>query len=165
MEVLRFPSDEHLKNLRQRLTNGKFELTTVFTDQETWFYYAYDYGFRRVKFQTRDDVIGNDLDKRWYNADMAAAAEIYYSRKLGFKPPDIEPSIYREHSDEEISKVGRAVRIACQNIAKWADRSKRAFAVPKPVSAEAYGVSAKPKAEWQDDDAIRRNAQALGLTS
>jgi hypothetical protein len=165
MEVLRFPSDAHLKNLRQRLTNGKFELTTVFTDQETWFYYAYDYGFHRVKFQTRDDVIGNDLDKRWYNADMAAAAEMYYCRKLGLHPPDIGPAIHREHSDEEVAKVERASRLACRHIAKWVEHSKRVFAVPRPASAEAYGVSAKPKAEWQDDDAIRRNAQALGLTA
>jgi hypothetical protein len=147
------------------LKDGKFQFTDALTDEEIWFYYAYDYGFHRVKFQTRDDVIGNDLDKRWYNADLAAAAEMYYCRLLGLHPPDIGQAIHREHSDEEIAKVERASRLACRHIAKWADRNKRAFAAPKPVSAEAYGVSAKLKAEWQDDDAIRRNAQALGLTA
>jgi len=166
-EPAKFPSDENLKHLRQKLRDGNFSLNAL-TDEERWYYYAYDYGFRRVKLRTRDDMLPTDLDHDWRDQRLAVMAEAFYSRKLGLPRPDLGPAGFKpEPTPEEVAHVERCVRQILGNIGRWDRRNRAVFAGPRPLlTPEEYqrelGVSATPS-RWQNDDAVRDDAALLGL--
>jgi hypothetical protein len=79
----RFPSEAHYAELRAKGYAGRIG------DEDLWAWHAYDYGWRRVMLQTRDDNSPIDPDRAWYDAKFAAEAEIFYARKLNRRAPPI----------------------------------------------------------------------------
>jgi hypothetical protein len=76
-----FPSEGHYQELRAKGFEGRI------ANQDLWAWHAYDYGWRRVILQRRDDNSPIDPDKRWFDASLAAAAEVLYCRKFGKRIP------------------------------------------------------------------------------
>jgi hypothetical protein len=73
----RFPSDEHRDELSKKGFKGRT------SDQDLFWWHAYDYGWRRVVLQDRQDGSPIDPRRKWFNTDLAAEAEQYWSRKYG----------------------------------------------------------------------------------
>jgi hypothetical protein len=74
-----FPSETHYKWLKEKGFNGRRE------EQDLLHWHAYDYGCRRIILRTRDDNSPIDSDRRWFDAKLAAIAEIFYARKFNLQ--------------------------------------------------------------------------------
>ena len=92
-----FPGHDHQLVLRQKCKtttkdrNGNEETTGYDTDklnnEDKWFWYAYDYAFRRLAMQDRSDVCPTDPHKQWFDEDLVDRAEIAFSREMGIDRP------------------------------------------------------------------------------
>jgi hypothetical protein len=89
----KFPDLQHrlaLKKVAQTKRGFDFDLLTEIQRKE---WHAYDYGERRIYLQTRDDQIPTDPDKVWFDAELAAQAEIFWSKVSGKQaPPLLNPA-------------------------------------------------------------------------
>ena len=139
-----FASAEH----RDALV-AKLRTDSLVMDEDLWAWHAYNYGWRRVMLQTRDDVLAIDPGRHWYDAALAAEAEIFYCRKFHKQAPPIgKPQQRGERTPEEVAHVERCVQ---------------------QIIAMMAAFDARNRAVWgprQDDrDALRRVREALGVTA
>lgn len=164
----RFPSEAHLVELKAKGDDGRR------SDDDLWAWHAYDYGWRRVMLNTRDDISPLDPKHEWFNAGLAAKAEIFYCRKLNKPAPDLAARTGHRPAPtaDEIAHIGRCMVEIRRNLEIYSHRTRQAFAEkrwPGPdVWDEAQRVldmSAKPaKTPRHEDPAeIRRAAIELGL--
>jgi hypothetical protein len=79
----RFPSEKHFDELKAKGFDGRR------SDEDLWAWHAYDYGWRRIILQTRDDNSPIDPGRVWFNVKFAAEAEIFYARKFNKRAPDL----------------------------------------------------------------------------
>jgi len=73
-----FPSDEHRKHLRQRAIDGHYG---TFSDEDLWFYHAYDYAWRRAFLQTKEDVSPIDPGQKWFDARLVEKAQSIFRKR------------------------------------------------------------------------------------
>lgn len=94
-----WPGHDHQQLLRQRCATFEKQKDgsqktagydpNKLTEIERWQWYAYGYALRRLALQTRDDCLPTDPLKAWFDGDLAAQAEIAFSRELGIKAPNL----------------------------------------------------------------------------
>jgi hypothetical protein len=74
-----FPSDGHRQKLKTKASSSTLDT------EDLWYWHAYEYGWRRVMIGGDDLPV--DPEKRWFNAELAAAAEVFFCRKFNKRPP------------------------------------------------------------------------------
>ncbi len=145
--MAQFPSDEHYAELRKKGFDGRR------TDEDQWAWHAYSYGWRRIMLQTRDDLLPIDPARVWFNPTFAALAEIYWSRKLRIRAPDIAAAQRIDNSPDEI-----ATMLARSEAARrYIDGVTSRMAKFQPYRDQARGAA--------DRDAIRRAHEAMGVSA
>lgn len=74
-----FPSLEHYQLIRKKLRDSGY---AAFTRDDVWYYHAYDYGWRRVFLNQRNEVSPIDEDGQWFNGLMVDRTEqVFQNRK------------------------------------------------------------------------------------
>jgi hypothetical protein len=137
-----FPSERHYEALKAKGFEGRIDV------RDLWHWHAYDYGWRRVMLQTRDDNSPIDPKREWFDASLAAEAEIFYAKKFDRRAPNLSTS-KAPPTPEQIAHVERCAQQIIANIAAFADRNRNTFG------------SAKVDLR----DAIQRTHEALGVTA
>jgi len=146
MIMAEFPSKDHHAALAERMKAARYDLTAV-GEHDCWAWFAYNYGWRRVVMQTRDDDLAIDPVKTWFNVDLAARAEIFWARKLGKRAPDLSKERV-EPTPEQIADASRKTRIAVALIAEYVERNRHGFSGRQLVS---------------DREALRRVREEFGV--
>jgi hypothetical protein len=82
-----FPSIADRKGLLQQLQKAGWNLEKAFTEQERWFWHAYDYGLRRFLVGDDRKFSPIDPDGKWFDQTLAAVAEKFYRTTLDKRPP------------------------------------------------------------------------------
>jgi hypothetical protein len=84
-----FPSVEHKRMLKDLAATNRGLDISILTDECRRQWHAYDYGWRRVYLQTRDDISPIDHGRVWFDDNLAAEAEIFWCRVAGKKAPNL----------------------------------------------------------------------------
>jgi hypothetical protein len=79
-----FPTKEHWESVKKKVSEH-----LTLTDPEMRAWQNYNYGWRRVMLQTRDDQLPTDPERKWFNAELAARAEIFFSKLFNRRAPDL----------------------------------------------------------------------------
>jgi hypothetical protein len=149
--ISRFPSDKHYEELKKKGFDGRALNTD---DMYAW--HAYDYGWRRIMLQTREDNSPIDPSKRWYDQAMAAECERFYSRKFYRRPPPLvseERQQRRPRPPEELAYVENCIRQIRANLSTFAERNRAAMEASKAGELE------------DERDALRRVREELGVAA
>jgi hypothetical protein len=116
----RFPNIEDHQALRQLLLSSM-------SDDQSWRWFSYAYGFRRVALQTRDDVLPIDPLKKWFDPDLAAQAEAFWARTMGRRAPPLPEPRRPDPTAEEIAHVEECCRQIRANLGRFLERSTEVF--------------------------------------
>jgi hypothetical protein len=148
--IARFPSEAHYENLK---TKGFADRVV---DEDLWAWHAYDYGWRRIMLQTRDDNSPIDPQRQWFDAEMATKAELFYSTKFHRKCPPLVSAAPPQHSPrppEELAYVEDRMREIRANVAMFEARNRAAMKVAGAGELES------------DRGALQRVREELGVTA
>jgi hypothetical protein len=146
MIIREFPSDVHYEQQKAKGFDAR-------AGSDLWQWHAYDYGWRRIMLQTRDDISPIDPQKKWFDPALAASAEIYYARK--FKrpaPPLMQNALRQTPTPEEIERVECCAGLALSNIKQFGERNRRQFRLHGDPHVA-------------DREALRRYHESLGASS
>ncbi len=147
--MARFPSDEHYAELRGKGYFGRV------SDDDQWAWHAYTYGWRRIMLQTRDDLSPIDVPREWFNPSFAAQAEVYWSRKLRIRAPDLAATQRVDNSPDEIASM----------LARSAAARRYIAEVTSNVTSISRYQAQRKLDNDRDRDAIRRVHEDLGVTA
>lgn len=115
-----FPSIEDRNRLRRSIldqTKGYKSLS----EEDTWRWHSYDYGWRRVYLNAREERSPIDPDGQWINLELITQAEEMFCRTFAKKPPpqeivrdDFERLPPRDWTDAEIALKRREMDDLCR---------------------------------------------------
>lgn len=110
---------------------------------DAWYWYAYDYGWRRVALNDFGTASPMDSTGEWLAADLALAAERYWRRKLD-KPMQSRPA--KALSDSDVRPDWRKIPSA------YLTDAERHIAGPliDRLSQQAREAIAKAETKWRD---------------
>jgi len=98
----------------------------LLTDDARRFWHGYDYGWRRIALQNREDKSPIDPDKAWFNAELAARAEIFWSKELGIRAPDL-PTPHQHPTADDIAHVAQCCREIRANLNTFLENTGEPF--------------------------------------
>lgn len=122
--AFQFPNLLHRNRLLQRCKDEQY---TLLTDEERWHYHAYDYGWRRIYLNSRNDRSPIDKKGAWFNSALADDAEKMFRSVTGKdkpRPPENarvrEAAEYRERwaRAQGCDSFRQALAIGLQRVAK-----------------------------------------------